>query len=283
MKPPAFSYVAPETVAECLALLAQYGGDAKIMAGGQSLMPLLALRMARPAVVIDIGRIKELDFVRRDGDVVRIGAGVRQRRIEHEAIFGTDLPLLRQAVSFIGHVATRSRGTIVGSLCHADPAAELPVCAALLGAEMVVASARGERMVGAKHFFEGALVTALKEDELVSEVRFPVQMPGNGFAFTEVARRHGDFAMVSVGAVMRRNGGQVDSAIALGGVGATPLVFEVEDFAPGDGVASYQRTAAGIMQALEPMEDLHASADYRRSLAGALVERVMAAAAGRMS
>jgi len=282
MKPPLFSYVAPETVAECLELLRQFGSDAKIMAGGQSLMPLLALRMARPGVVIDIGRIKELNFVRKDGDVVRIGAGLRQRVIERDPIFTQDLPLLRQAADFIGHVATRSRGTIVGSLCHADPAAELPVCAALLGAQFVIASARGERKVAAKQFFESALVTILKEDELVTEVRFPVQAPGSGFAFTEIARRHGDFAMVSVGAMMRRNGGQVDSAIALGGVGATPLVFGVEDFAHGDGAASYKRTAAGIMEALEPAEDLHATAAYRRSLAGVLVERVLSAASGRM-
>lgn len=282
MKPPLFSYVAPETVAECLELLAQYGGDAKIMAGGQSLMPLLALRMARPGVVIDIGRIRELDFVRREGAIVRIGAGLRQRAIERDAIFAQDLPLLRQAVDFIGHVATRSRGTIVGSLCHADPAAELPVCAALLGAEFVIASARGERKVAAKQFFESALVTTLKEDELVTEVRFPVQAAGAGFAFTEIARRHGDFAMVSVGAIVWRNGSQVDSAIALGGVGATPLVFGVEDFAHGDGAASYKRTATGIMEVLEPHEDLHATAAYRRSLAGVLVERVLSAASGRM-
>ena len=284
MKPPPFSYVAPQTVAECLALLAQHGGDAKIMAGGQSLMPLLALRMARPAVVIDIGRIKELDFVRVDGDMVRIGAGVRQRQIERDPIFAQHLPLLRQAVDFIGHVATRSRGTIVGSLCHADPAAELPLCAALLEAQLAIASTRGERIVTAKQFFEGALVTALKEDELVREVRFPIQKPGTGFAFAEIARRHGDFAMVSVGAVMRRaKNGQVDSSVALGGVGATPLVFGVEDFAPGDGLASYKRTAAAIMANVEPMEDLHASAAYRRALAGVLVERVLGAAAGRMS
>lgn len=282
MKPPAFSYVAPESVAECLALLAQYGGDAKIMAGGQSLMPLLALRMARPAVVIDIGRIAELNFVRHEDDVVHIGAGLRQRRIESEPIFARDLPLLRQAVDFIGHVATRSRGTIVGSLCHADPAAELPVCAALLGAEFVVASARGARQVAAKEFFESALVTVLKEDELVTEVLFPVQASDSGYAFTEIARRHGDFAMVSVGAVVRRNGSQVDSTIALGGVGATPLVFGVEDFAHGDGAASYKRTATGIMEALNPIDDLHASAAYRRAVAGVLVERVLTAAAEKM-
>jgi CO/xanthine dehydrogenase FAD-binding subunit len=283
MKPPLFSYVAPETVAECLELLRQYGSDAKIMAGGQSLMPLLALRMARPGVIIDIGRIKELDFVRRDGAVVRIGAGLRQRVIERDPIFAQDLPLLCQAVDFIGHVATRSRGTIVGSLCHADPAAELPVCATLLEAELVVASHRGERKVPAKQFFESALVTALKEDELVSEVRFPAQAAGSGFAFTEIARRHGDFAMVSAGAVVRRNGSQVDSSIALGGVGATPLVFGIADFSlgQGDNAASYKRTADAVMETLEPADDLHATAAYRRSLAGVLIERVLAAASQR--
>lgn len=283
MKPPPFSYVAPESVAECLALLAQYGSDAKILAGGQSLMPLLALRMARPGVVIDIGRIKELNFARKEGDVVRIGAGLRQRAIEHDPIFARELPLLRQAVGFIGHVATRSRGTIVGSLCHADPAAELPVCAALLNAEFVIVSQGGERKIAAKQFFESALVTVLKDDELVTEVRFPSQMPDMGFAFSEIARRHGDFAMVSVGAITQRNGAsQVDSAIALGGVGATPLVFGVEDFAHGDGAASYKRTANAVMEALEPQDDLHATADYRRAIAGVLIERVLSAAAGRM-
>ncbi len=259
MKPPAFSYVAPDSVAECLALLAQYGGDAKIMAGGQSLMPLLALRMARPAVVIDIGRIKELDFVRREGAMVHVGAGVRQRRIEHDPIFAQDLPLLRQAVGFIGHVATRSRGTIVGSLCHADPAAELPVCAMLLDAELVVQSARGERMVKAGDFFAGALVTALKEDELVTAVRFPVHTAG--FAFDEIARRHGDFALVSIA-------GRADK-VALGGVAAAPVVFTVQ---PGEAAKDFAARVAG---SLEPIDDLHASAAYRRSVAGVLVERVL--------
>ena len=167
-------------------------------------------------------------------------------------------------------------------MAHADPSAEAPLCLIALAGEVHLRNARRRRVVAAGDYITGMMSTARQDDEMIEAVSFPIRA-GNGYGFREVARRHGDFAMVSVGAVMRRNGGQVDSAIALGGVGATPLVFEVEDFAPGDGVASYQRTAAGIMQALEPMEDLHASADYRRSLAGALVERVMAAAAGRMS
>ncbi len=281
MKPPLFSYVAPHSVAECLELLAQFGGDAKIMAGGQSLMPLLALRMARPAVIIDIGRIKELNFARKDGDVVRIGAGLRQRAIERDPIFAKELPLLCQAIGFIGHVATRSRGTIVGSLCHADPAAELPVCAALLNAQFITASTRGERKVSAKQFFEGALVTILKEDELVTEVRFPVPAAGSGVAFAEIARRHGDFAMVSAAAIMHPgSASQVDSAVALGGVGMTPLVFGIADFSlgQGDAAASYKRTANAVMEALEPQDDLHATAAYRRAIAGVLIERVLSAA-----
>lgn len=285
MKPPVFAYAAPATVEECLELLHRFGGDAKIMAGGQSLMPLLNLRMARPDVVIDIGRAGGLDKAERRNGSVEIGATVRQRAIERDPLFAHCLPLLADAAQHIGHVATRSRGTIVGSLCHADPAAELPVCAALLDAEFVLRAQGGSRTLKASAFFADALATTAREDELVEAVRFPVADAASGYAFVEMARRHGDFALVSVAGTVRRgaDGKIADGAVALGGVGPAPAVFRLGEFSAGAKIdaATYKAFGRHVASAVEPRGDLHASADYRRAVAATLVERVLRRAENR--
>ena len=285
MKPPIFSYVAPESVEACTALLREYGGDAKIIAGGQSLMPMLSLRMIRPKVVIDIARIKVLERIERADGKVRIGAMVRQRSVERASLIAQGVPLLAYAIPHIGHVATRSRGTLVGSMCHADPAAELPVCAMLLDAEFVLQSGTGSRNLPAADFFSNAMITATREDELVVAVRFPESAPDTGFAFCEMARRGGDFALVSVAASIRRDrsGLLADGAVALGGVGDIPRRFRLSEFAAEKRIDSSAIAAFSehVGSAIEPRTDLHASADYRRAIAAELVRRALDAAAER--
>jgi CO/xanthine dehydrogenase FAD-binding subunit len=269
MKPPAFAYAAPATIDECLALKAEHGEDARFIAGGQSLMPLLSLRMVRPNVIIDLGKVRELAYWRREGDTIVIGAMLRQRALEQDKELMAALPLLAQAVQQIGHPATRSRGTIAGSLCHADPAAELPVCAMLLQAEIVLTSTKGRRIIAAKDFLTDALSTSIKDDELVEQVRIPAARAGTGYAFVELSRRHGDFALISVAALVSDKAARV----AIGGLGSAPLAFDVD----GKNIAA---EAARIAAGLEPMKDLHASTEYRRSLAGVLMERALMQAAG---
>ncbi len=280
MKPPPFAYAAPETLDECVALLSQYSDDAKILAGGQSLMPLLNLRMVRPAVIVDIGRVRGLDRWETEGALVRIGALVRQRSLECDQALAAAVPLLAHAIALIGHPATRSRGTIVGSMCHADPAAELPVCAVLLGAEFVLRSSAGTRVVRADDFFDDALSTAAHSDELVESVRFPAAVAGGGYAFDEIARRHGDFALVSVAAAVEPQDSGPKARVALGGVGPRPVVFRLDDFAPGGGMGALQFGSFGrhVAEHIEPNTDLQATADYRRAVAATLVERALLAA-----
>lgn len=270
MKPPVFSYAAPASIEECLALKSEHGEDARFIAGGQSLMPLLSLRMVRPAVVIDLSKVRDLSYWRREGEEIVIGAMLRQRRLEQDRELAAALPLLAEAVQQIGHPATRSRGTIVGSLCHADPAAELPVCALLLKAQIVLASTKGRRTIAAADFLTDALSTSIKDDELVEQVRIPAGQNDTGYAFLELARRHGDFALISVAAWVARNGA---ARVAIGGLGTAPVAFDV-----GNDFAAESRR---IAQTLEPPTDLHATAEYRRALAQTLIERALAAASER--
>jgi CO/xanthine dehydrogenase FAD-binding subunit len=270
MKPPAFAYAAPDTIAECLALKAEHGEDARFIAGGQSLMPLLNLRMLHPAVIIDLGKVRELSYWRREGDEIVIGATLRQRKLEQDKELAAALPLLAEAVQQIGHPATRSRGTIVGSLCHADPAAELPVCALLLQAQIVLASTTGKRTIAAEDFLVDALSTSIKDDELVEQVRIPAGRSDTGYAFLELARRHGDFALISVAALVSGT----TARVAIGGLGAAPLAFDLQS-------KDINGEAQRIAQGLEPPSDLHATADYRRALAQTLIECALAKAAER--
>jgi len=280
MKPAPFAYALPASIDECVALLERYSDDAKIIAGGQSLMPLLNLRMVRVSVLIDIGRIEPLRQWKQDGDTVLIGALVRQKTLETDQMLGAALPLFVDAIRLVGHPATRSRGTIVGSMCHADPAAEMPVCAVLLGAEFVVRSKGGTRIIEADDFFQDALSTAVRDDEIVEVVKLPRAAPGDGYAFDEIARRHGDFALISAGAAVQKRPGGLTAAVALGGASSRPQRYDYEEFAPGTRVepGKFAEFAGYIAGRIKPNTDLHASADYRRAVAAVLVERTLSAA-----
>src|SRR5215831_110713 len=200
MKPAAFDYVAAETLDEAVSVLARAGGDGKILAGGQSLVPMLNFRLVRPSILIDINRIRDLGYVDATGDVVRIGALTRHHALETSPVIKAHLPIMTAAMQHVAHLAVRNRGTIGGSLSHADPAAELPMMAVLLEAELTIASPRGSRIVPAQAFFLGTLTTALAADELLAVVRFPKLPAGSGWGFAEVARRRGDFALAAVAA-----------------------------------------------------------------------------------
>ena len=260
-----------------------------MLAGGQSLVPLMNLRLARPAVLVDINRISELEGVSgSDGRSVTIGALTRQRDALRHPLVRQRLPLLADAIAYIGHPAIQNRGTVGGSLAHADPAAELPVVALALNAQLHVASARRKRTIAAADFTLGYLTTALAPDELLTSVSFTVPPVDSGWSFLEVARRHGDFALVAVAAVLGLSGsGRLTWArVALGGVGPVPLrATAAEDLLVGNPVSDrlFEVAADAARQAVEPEDDIHASADYRRHLAGVLVRRALARASSRPS
>src|SRR3989338_4629712 len=203
MKPPRFAYHDPGELADALGLLARYGDDAKVLAGGQSLVPLLNMRLARPAVLVDINRIGAISYIREKDGVLAVGALTRQRMLERSDLVRQRCPLLAGVTKWIGHVQPRNRGTVGGSLAHNDPAAELVTVSTLLGAEMVLQNRDGRRVAPAGDFFVGYLTTSLMPGELLTEVRFPIPATGDGWAFNEISRREGDFALVSAGATLR--------------------------------------------------------------------------------
>lgn len=257
MKPRKFAYCRPDTVDEALALLAEHGDDAVVLAGGQSLMPMLNLRLVDAPVIVDIGRLSDLGFIRAADGWLEIGATVTQARLLAHAQLTEQAPLLRRALPFVGHVQTRSRGTVCGSLAHADPASELPLCLATLGGQVVLRSTRGERVLPAADFQTGLLTTARAADELIVAARFPLAKAGQGAAFTEVARRHGDFAIVSLAAVA--HGGAL--TLGVGGVADRPTV-RVWPAVP----ASLEDALNDFAWALGGRDDIHATAYYRRDL-----------------
>ena len=206
MKPPKFDYHAPASVDEALALLARYGGDAKILAGGQSLVPLLNFRLSRPAALIDLNRIPALAYIRAENGEVRFGAMTRQRTIEFSPVVAERVPLLTEATRWVGHLPIRSRGTIGGSIAHADPSAEYPAVLAALEGSVVARGPKGGRVVAAGELFQSYLTTSLAAEEILVEVRIPAMPVGAGSAFEELARRHGDFALVGIAAVIARDG-----------------------------------------------------------------------------
>jgi carbon-monoxide dehydrogenase medium subunit len=287
VKPAPFRYLAPRTRAEALDALRRYGPDAKLLAGGQSLVPLLAMRLARPAVIIDLNRIGDLAYVRPARAGLAIGAMTRQRAAEDDPLIAARYPLMVAALRWVGHPQIRTRGTIGGSLAHADPAAELPAVAAVLGARFVLANARRERVVDAAGFFTGYLTTALEPDEMLTEIRLPPPPTRSGWAFTEVARRHGDFALVGAAVLLVGDGeGRcAEARLAFTGVGAGPVrVPEAERMLSGERVtealaAEIRRVVA---RSVEPEGDIHATADYRRHVAGVLAARALIEAAGRL-
>jgi carbon-monoxide dehydrogenase medium subunit len=280
MKPAAFDYIRPDGLDAALAALANHGGDAKLLAGGQSLMPLLNFRMLRPRCLIDINRIGALDHVSDDAGGLRIGALTRHHTLETSALVAARFPVLAAAMRHVAHLAIRNRGTLGGSLAHADPAAELPLMALLLDAELTAHTRAGSRRIAARDFFVGPLATRLAETELVTEIRLPALPPRSFWGFAEFAQRAGDFAFAAAAVILTVADGRVAAArLALMGVDATPVrVGDAEAALVGHPLtaALIGDVAARARAAVNPTSDLRASADYRRHLVAALTARVLA-------
>jgi aerobic carbon-monoxide dehydrogenase medium subunit len=285
MKPPVFEYHRPGTVPEALAVLAEVGHDGKVLAGGQSLVPLLNMRLAAPRHLVDVNWLAELDEVGCGPDAVRVGALARHARVEHDRDATAAVPLLGQAIGDIAHATVRNRGTVVGSLVHADPAAELPAVLVLLGGRMELARAGdgGRREVAAADFFLGPLTSALRPGELATAATFPRPPAGAGSAWLELARRHGDYAICGVGVLVELDQGLRVAAAraALISVGPVPVPVDLTDALGGRRHDAADWAAAGRLaaEATEPEDDIHASAAYRRHLAGVLTARAARAAA----
>jgi carbon-monoxide dehydrogenase medium subunit len=286
VKPPPFDYQAPRTVRETLDLIAEAPEDTSLLAGGQSLMPLLNMRLARPALIVDLNRIEGLDNVTQDRSdgTIRMGAMVRQRVLETSSLLGEQLPLLAEAAEHIAHIAIRTRGTVGGSLAYAHPTAELPAAAAALGARLVLQRRDGERTLPTAEFFAGALMTSLEPGEMLVAVDIDPPLPGTGSAFVEVARTHGAFAQVGAAALVRTGlDGRIEFArLALCGVGSVPYVPEWLD----DAVVQecpverlFAAVAERISKEVSPSQG--EQGDYRRRVSGVLVMRALTTAASR--
>ena len=283
MKPAPFQYSDPRSIDETTALLARHGDDAKILAGGQSLVPMLNFRLARPATIVDINRVDGLGALTHTDGTLRLGALVRQRQLERWA--GERAPLLAAALALVGHAAIRNRGTVAGSVVHADPAAELPALLLVLDGTALARSSRGERQIPAAELFLGPLMTGVAADELVTETRFTLPASGEGWGLHEVARRHGDFALAGAIVVLGVREEKIERPrIALFGTGPTPLRLTAAEHAlagqrPGADV--FREIAEAACRELAASSDLHASAEYRRRVAATLVARALVDAAGR--
>jgi carbon-monoxide dehydrogenase medium subunit len=281
MKPAKFDYVAPSTLSAAIDALVAAGSEGKVLAGGQSLLPLMNFRMVRPALLVDVNGIKELSFIELRGETLVIGALTRHREIEQSPLVASKLPVLSAAMRHVAHLAIRNRGTIGGSLCHADPAAELPMMALFYDATILVQSACGQRRIAAEGFFVDALTNCLEPEEIVVAVEFPISAHG-GWAFEEVARRFGDFALASIAVSIRRDGGGIgDARVAVMGVADTPLRLrsvEAELIGIGPDATTADRFSKLVTSSVSPNSDLHASAEYRTHLLGALAKRAMIAA-----
>jgi aerobic carbon-monoxide dehydrogenase medium subunit len=283
VKPAPFEYLDPRDVDEALEALARHGDEAKVLAGGQSLVPMLAMRLARPAVLVDVNRVTGLETLADRDGVLHVGATVRQRQMERWT--RERLPLLAAGLALVGHAAIRNRGTVAGSVVHADPAAELPALLLCLDGSVVARRRDGERVIAGGDFFVGPLVTALAADELVTATRWPLPPAGAGWGFHEVARRHGDFALAGAAALVSLHGGRVREArVALFGAAATPRRLGRAEAVLAGQVptpALLGEAARAGVEGLDAQEDLHASAAYRRSAARTLVARALADAATR--
>ena len=258
MKPAPFDYVRAESVEDALDVLAETGGDARILAGGQSLLPMLNMRLARPHVAIDVMRVPALKKVAEKGGALTVHAGVRQVEIERRPNMAKDQPLLDAALVFVGHAQTRSRGTLCGSIAHADPSAELPLVLVALGGTVHLRSRRARRMIAAEAFFTGLMATERRDDEMIEAITFPPKQTATGYAFREVARRHGDFAIVACAASADAKGAR----LAIGGVAERPTARAM----PLPGSSALDDALNEFAWSLEARDDLHASARYRREL-----------------
>lgn len=285
MKPAPFDYLSPSTVAETLALLSEHGDDAKVLAGGQSLVPMLNFRLARPEILVDINRVRELAGIAVDAGTLRIGAMTRHRALEtHPAAAEGAWGLLHDAIGHVGHVHIRTRGTVGGSLAHADPAAELPAAVSALGATLVVRSADGSREVAPEDFFEGFFTTSLEADELLTDIHIPAWPAGSRASFVEVSRRRGDFAQVAVAAVVAMSDGRVTRA-GIAVAGAAPSTVQARSVI--DGLVGREPDARTIAELagdfaadLDPPPDTHGPATYRRHLTRHLLVRALTEATG---
>jgi aerobic carbon-monoxide dehydrogenase medium subunit len=279
LKAPAFDYVRVRSLDEALALLGRHGDEAKIIAGGQSLVPALNLRLLAPRLLIDIGDLDELKDISINGDTVRIGALVRHVALERSPEIAVHAPLLRKAIAHVAHPAIRNRGTIGGNLAHADPASELPACAVALQARMIVATGKGERSIAAEEFFIGVYETGLSPTEILTAIDVPVARAGERFVFTELARRSGDYALVGLAArASVHDGAFTDLRLAYFAVGSKPtLAASAAAQLAGQpvGEAALLQAQAALAGDLEPQDDLHASAAMRLHLARVLLRRAV--------
>jgi carbon-monoxide dehydrogenase medium subunit len=283
MKLPAFEYACPATLSEAVALLASHDGDAKAIAGGQSLVPMLAFRVASPSLLVDLRKLPGLDQIKITEAGVSLGALVRWRDIEDDARLRQAHPLLAAAIKHVAHYQIRNRGTVGGSVAHADPAAEMPGVVVTCEAAIAVTGKSGARVIPADSFFQGALTTALAPDEIITEIRFPAWPAGRRFGFEEFALRRGDFALAAAAVFYDQDaGGRAANAhVGVIGVGDRPVrLATVEAALNGARVdaAVIARAAAAASAAVDPQDDIHASAAYRRSLVGTMVERALLSA-----
>jgi CO/xanthine dehydrogenase FAD-binding subunit len=287
MKPAPFKYIAATSLEHALALKAEYGDDAKFLAGGQSLIPAMNFRLARPAILIDINEIEELAGIRRSGGATRVGPLTRYRTLQRDATFAKLFPLIGEALPHIAHPQIRNRGTIGGNLSHADPASELPAIAVALRARFRVQAARQERWIEASDFFRGALTTDLQPDEMLAEIELPLPKPRTGSCFMEIARRRGDFAIAGV-AVMMTLGERrecTDVRLAFCGVGETPIdAGAAAKLLVGHAVTeeAFRDVTASAQAMIDPAGNVHATADYQRHIAGVLTERALQTAYQRV-
>jgi aerobic carbon-monoxide dehydrogenase medium subunit len=279
VKPAKFEYHAPASVGEALEILERYQGEARVLAGGQSLVPMMNFRLATPAAIVDLNRIAGLAEIGEADGAVTIGAMVRQRRIEFAPLIAEKLPLLSAATRWIGHLPTRTRGTIGGSIAHADPAAEIPMILQVLEGEVVVRAPQGERRIRAADLFLAPLTTSLAADEIITELRFPAMPPEACHAIEEFARRKGDFAIAAISVMLVRDGERCTLArLATAGIG--PVTVRLRDAEVileerGLGDAAIAAAAEKATELVEPMSDQHGSADYRRHLTGVLTRRAV--------
>jgi len=285
VKPARFDYHAPESVEEAVALLGRFGGEARVLAGGQSLVPMMNFRVVAPPALIDLNRIPALAYIREEAGMVLIGAMTRQRQLEFSPVIRERLPLLAEAIGLVGHLPTRSRGTIGGSIAHADPSAEIPMVLQALEGDVVAQGMRGTRRIKAADLFRAPLTTALEADEILTEIRLPVMPVKSGYAVEEFSRRHGDFAIAAIAAtVLRAGDGCATARLATSGIGpvsarlrAAEAVLERD----GLGAAAIEKAAKLAAASVEPITDHNASAEFRRHLTDVLARRALLRASAR--
>jgi carbon-monoxide dehydrogenase medium subunit len=279
VKPAKFDYFSPTSIDDALRVLERYQGDARLLAGGQSLVPMMNFRLATPAAIVDLNRVPGLAGIDATDGVVKIGAMARQRQLEFAPLIREKLPLLADAIRWVGHLPTRTRGTIGGSIANADPAAEIPMVLQALAGEIVARGPQGERRIGVSDLFRGPLTTSLAADEIITEVCFPAMPPSASHAIEEFARRKGDFAIAAIAAMVLRDGERCVSArLATAGIGPVPIRLQDAEAIleqRGLGEAAISAAAERAAELVEPMSDHNASADYRRHLTAVLTRRAV--------